>query len=110
MYVFSNCTIIEINQGSPCHSQSPLINLVLRLRNFTYAGRIPGVSPEAWKVVADARDPISHKPATNLTRPMLDAGGRDQMSIRQTRTFFSTKVQTVMRLNGCVIKQTAIKS
>ena len=72
---------------------------LIRLRSFTYLDRIPGVSSEAWRVAADAKDPVSHRPATNLTRSMLDTGGRDQMSIRQTRTFFSPKVQNVMRIN-----------
>lgn len=71
-----------------------------RLRTFTYSGRIPGVNPTAWQVAADTKDPVTHRPATNLTRSMLDAGGKDQMSIRQTRTFFSPKVQCVMRENG----------
>ena len=67
---------------------------------FTYSGRIPQVSPVAWQVAADTKDPVTHRPATNLTRTMLDAGGKDQMSIRQTRTFFSPRVQSVMRKNG----------
>ena len=55
-------------------------------------------------MVAAAKDE-KNRPITSLTTKMLSASGGDQMSIEQTRTFFSEKVADVMESHGyvCVV-------
>lgn len=73
-----------------------------RIRKYTYLNKIPGVcnAKEAWDFVAGSLDTIKNKRVTKLTPIMLTLNGTDQMSIIQTRTFFSQEVAEQMKKGG----------
>lgn len=67
-----------------------------------------GVNPLAWKEVAMAKDHLN-RPVSNLTIKMLGVSGNDQMSISQTRTYFSNKVSDHMQKIGYVVSNVIAK-